>query len=103
MRAVEHGFPFARTTDTCDTTTVPPADAAPRLRDLLNAWDPIGVEGANDDEYDCLIPQLLTRLGQGADAKAISAFLFAELVDHFGLDPSPGSTDDIAERIAALR
>jgi ACT domain-containing protein len=82
---------------------VPLGDAEPRLRDLLNDWDPIGVGGEVHDEYDCLIPKLLTRLDDGADTKAIGAFLRAELVDHFGLIAEPGSTDDIAARIVALR
>ena len=73
------------------------------LRYLLNRWDPIGVYDEEldfpPDEYDCLISPLLTRLSNGDGAAEISEFLWYDLQDHFGLDPSPGGTDDFAAKI----
>ncbi|GAA2540339.1 hypothetical protein [Pseudonocardia hydrocarbonoxydans] len=86
-----------------------PAGSA--VRDVLNAWNPIGVieHGVPADEYDCLIAPLLRRLAAGADAAGIAAFLRAELAGHFGLDPDPLDPDPdplgvdaVATRLAAL-
>lgn len=59
------------------------------LRDLLNAWDPIGVvaDGGPQDEYDCLIAPMLDELAGGAEPAGLAAFLRHELDDHFGLSP----------------
>lgn len=59
------------------------------LRELLNAWDPIGVieHGAPYDEYDCLIAPILDQLERSAEPPELAAFLRIELEDHFGLDP----------------
>lgn len=84
-----------------------PAGSA--VRDVLNAWDPIGVveHGVPDDEYGCLIAPILQRLAAGADAAGIAAFLRSELAGHFGLDPDPLEVDPlevdaVAARLAAL-
>jgi hypothetical protein len=70
------------------------------LRRLLNGWDPIGVaEFAPEDEYDCLIPSLLSKLSAGAGREQISQFLWHELEDHFSLDPTGCDTDGIAGRV----
>lgn len=69
------------------------------LRYLLNAWDPIGVADAVDDEYDCLIGPLLRRLAAGGSQAEISEFLWTELEDHFGLDPGPRDVDKIANQL----
>jgi hypothetical protein len=57
------------------------------LRDLLNAWDPIGVADLVSDEYDCLIDPLLHKLSAGDSQADISQYLQTQLADHFGLDP----------------
>lgn len=79
-----------------------PAPSA--VRDVLNAWDPIGVieHGAPADEYDCLIAPILQRLDGGADATGIAAFLRSELTEHFGLDPGPLDVEAVAARLATL-
>lgn len=70
------------------------------LRLILNEWDPIGVaEFAPDDEYDCLIDPLLSRLRDGAGKAAISTFLWNEVEEHFGLDPRSADTDTMADRL----
>jgi hypothetical protein len=44
-----------------------PVDAQDNLRYLLNEWDPIGVADLVQDEYDCLIGPILSRLTRGAE------------------------------------
>ncbi|MET9607271.1 hypothetical protein ABZZ17_19675 [Streptomyces sp. NPDC006512] len=71
------------------------------LRRLLNAWDPIGVADAVQDEYDCMLAPLLGQLHSGAGPTEIAEFLRHELADHFGLDPSGPRPDAMAARIVA--
>lgn len=69
------------------------------LRCLLNDWNPIGVASQVDDEYDCLINPLLSRLIAGADSSEIGAFLRYELVEHFGLRAEHKKPDHMADRL----
>lgn len=69
------------------------------LRQLLNAWDPIGVADAVQDEYDCMLVPLLQRLRGGADQAEIGEFLRHELEDHFGLTPRPSEPEAMAARV----
>ncbi|WP_338897268.1 hypothetical protein WBG99_17935 [Streptomyces sp. TG1A-60] len=78
-----------------------PVDVHSNLRFLLNEWDPIGVADDVQDEYDCLIAPLLTRLHAGAGRAAIGEFLGSELEDHFGLDPQPQEVDQLADKLVA--
>ena len=72
------------------------------LKHLVWQWDPIGVADiAPDDEYDCLVSPLLSRLAAGAGRSKISEFLWFELEGHFGLDPSPYDVDAMADRLVA--
>jgi hypothetical protein len=70
------------------------------LRNLLNEWDPIGVASAVQDEYDCLIAPILSRLKHGADRAEVSQFLLHELTDHFGLS-HPYDVGGMAGRLTA--
>jgi hypothetical protein len=74
------------------------------LRDLLNGWDPLGVyepeSGAPLDEYDCL-HKVIGTLQRGASEAEISAFLTAELRDHFGIDPEHSRPADFAATLYA--
>ncbi|MFG1791207.1 hypothetical protein [Nocardia sp. NPDC049149] len=75
------------------------------LRYLLNQWDPIGVADLVDDEYECLVGPLLSRLNAGASRSEISKFLWSELDDHFGLNPyhAPDhyGVDPLADQLVA--
>lgn len=71
------------------------------LRLILNEWDPIGVAELVDDEYDCLITPLLSKLLAGAGRTTLSEFLRHEIVDHFGLDPRHIDIDSVADRLVA--
>jgi hypothetical protein len=74
------------------------------LRQLLNDWDFIGVGecSAHDDEYDCLLGPLLSRLTGDAEPDEVAAFLRQEIEDHFGLDPRSIDIDDFAARAVTL-
>lgn len=75
------------------------ADVRDDLRDLLNEWGPIGVAELVQDEYDCMLTPLLTRLQRGADRAELRDFLHDELTDHFGLS-HPYDVDGTAARLA---
>ena len=53
-----------------------PGEIEANLQVLLNQWDPIGLADAVEDEYDCLIWPLLSRLKAGAGRAEISEFLW---------------------------
>jgi hypothetical protein len=69
-----------------------------QLRQLVSEWNPIGVAGLPDDEYDCLVGQLLSRLHTHASASDIEAFLGEEISGHFGI-AVPANTRMFAERV----
>ncbi|MFB7512905.1 hypothetical protein [Streptomyces sp. NPDC056144] len=71
------------------------------LRALLNEWDPIGVADMVHDEYVCLIGPLLSRLHRRASRTEISAFLWHEVTEHFGLAPFRREVDAVADRLVA--
>jgi len=77
------------------------ADLQTQLRHLLNRWDPIGVADLVDDEYDCMLGPVLTRLARGDDAAALGEYLWFEVKDHFGLDPERSRPDVLAEQLVA--
>lgn len=57
------------------------------LRDLVNAWDPVGLiaSGARLDEYDCIVGPVLRRLEEHQSATMIAAYLSTEFNEHFGV------------------
>lgn len=70
------------------------------LKYLVWQWDPIGVADiAPDDEYDCLVSPLLSRLAASADRSQISEFLWHNLEGHFGLDPGSYDVEVMADRL----
>lgn len=75
------------------------------LRTVLNEWDPLGVQGAQDDggpydEYDCMLGPLISMLLQGAERPAVEDYLRQELDEHFGLD-GQGVPREVVDRIMA--
>jgi hypothetical protein len=84
-------------------------DSAERgLRLLLRSWDPIGVFGDEDgvdpwpeDEYDCLIPGILTRLRAGDGEDELRAFLGHEQVTHFGITPRTAVDERFARELVS--
>ena len=71
------------------------------LRYLLNQWDPIGVADLVEDEYDCLLAPLWSRLTHGTSRASLSEYLYFQVQDHFGLDPVRCGTDLFADRLLA--
>ena len=78
-----------------------PGEIEGNLQVLLNEWDPIGVADLVEDEYDCLIWPLLSRLKAGVGRAEISKFLWHELADHFGLPPEHCGVDTVADRLVS--
>lgn len=74
------------------------------LRDLLCAWDPIGVMDDPDwprDEYDCLVAPVLRRLDAGESPESLAAFLETEVRAYFGVEPVTDAARTFAERAEA--
>lgn len=80
---------------------------APRIKEQLTAvgamldeWDPIGA-GSPSGEYECMTGPLVSALRRGDSSAAISAWIEAELRDHFGLEDRPRAAEDFADRLLA--
>ena len=73
------------------------------LREIIWVWDPLGLKGAPDDEYDGLIDRLLGALARGAEhPDDLKALLRRELlrmadVGYSGAAAERESEDDAAE------
>jgi hypothetical protein len=59
-----------------------------QVRELLLAWDPIGVGGTDsaEDEYDLMISPLMHLLHDGADTDALAEWIASQR-DYMGLGP----------------
>lgn len=77
-------------------------EARRQLRELLIAWDPIGVadvpEGA--DEYDCMISPLMHQLHAGTSVAALRCWLIKEVDEHFGMLADADRESRLAARIS---
>lgn len=71
------------------------------LRDLVNAWDPIGLiaAGAPEDEYECLVGPVLRLLEQGVSQEVIGSYVAGECRDHFGAPIAESSAREFAARV----
>jgi len=54
------------------------------LRNIFNEWQPIGFS-TPEDEYDCLVHNLLSVLHAGWEKRDIAARIKKEIEHHFGL------------------
>jgi hypothetical protein len=70
------------------------------LRDLINAWDPIGLiaAGAPADEYDCVVGPTIGLLEQRTSPERIATFLLRNFEDHFGARVQQSDAADFAAR-----
>ncbi len=74
------------------------------LRDLINAWDPIGVlddPAWPRDEYEGLVGPVPRRLEAGDTPAQLAVYLRAEARDRFGLDPDGRPPEAAAARMVA--
>ena len=57
------------------------------LRETVNNWDPVGLIelGAPEDEYECLVGQLMSLLELDTQPTGIADFLNYEIPHHFGV------------------
>lgn len=63
------------------------------LREIVWDWDPMGLVGPPDDEYDFLIHRVLGELVRGADQEVIADAMGDEMNKAFGPAPNPDSGD----------
>lgn len=70
------------------------------LRDLINAWDPIGLieVGCPPDEYECVVGPIMRILEQGAPTVHITEYVLKEFPDHFGVPVPELSAASFATR-----
>jgi hypothetical protein len=72
------------------------------VRRVLLAWDPIGVGGAPEDEYDCLVAHIVSALHQGKTEQDIAAVISSELTDHFGVSAPAEDISRVAAKLKGL-
>lgn len=75
-----------------------------QLRDLICAWDPIGVMDDPEwphDEYDCLVGPVMRILESGAGPNEIAKYLRHEIESHFGLASRYREFDAFAAQLRA--
>lgn len=60
------------------------AEEEAAIRKVISEWGPIGFP-VPDDEYDCLVHQLLSLLHAGGNRDDVAGKIEEELRDHFGL------------------
>jgi hypothetical protein len=69
------------------------------LRGLMWEWDPLELAGAPEDEYDCVVDELLSRLVHGASKNELVRLLVGQR-EHFGASlGSPAELDAFADRV----
>jgi hypothetical protein len=56
------------------------------IRDLVDKWNPIGVEGLPDDEYDCLVEKIDLWMRSGYTENDLAFLIDNELQEHFSLE-----------------
>jgi hypothetical protein len=72
------------------------------VRQVLLAWDPIGVGGTAEDEYDGLVHLIVSAIHQGKTAQDIAAIISSELTDHFGVSALAEDISRVAANLSGL-
>ena len=54
-----------------------------------------------EDEYDCLIPGIISRLRTGKREDELVAFLSHEQITHFGVSPRPAADEQFAREVVS--
>jgi hypothetical protein len=67
------------------------------LRALLKEWDPI--PGSPEDEYDCLVHNLLSHLHRGATREELPKLIDEHSTHHFGTMPSSSEVAVVAAHV----
>jgi hypothetical protein len=69
------------------------------LRALMWEWDPVGLVGAPEDEYDCVVDELMSRLVARSSRDELVRVLEGE-AEHFGVSlGSPTDRTSFADRV----
>lgn len=73
------------------------------IRDvLLTDWDPIGVPGIPDDEYDNYIPAIYGMLAQGRSEQEIADYLSQIEIDWMGFTPVRSHLEAVARKLLLI-
>ena len=73
------------------------------IRDvLLTDWDPIGVPGIPDDEYDNYIPAIYGMLAQGKSEQEIADYLSQIEIDWMGFTPVRSHLEAVARKLLLI-
>ena len=71
---------------------------------MLHQWDPTNIDEEQQHDrgkYDSLIAPILTRLSRGATVASLAEYLWFEVRDHLGIDPTRSRPDLMAEGLIA--
>jgi hypothetical protein len=73
------------------------------IRDVfLKDWDPIGVPGLPEDEYDNYIPAIYGMLLQGKSEQEIIDYLSRIETEYMELTPDPGRIEAVARKLLLI-
>lgn len=78
------------------------ANQKKELNQLLNEWDPIGVDpfkGGPRDDYKCFIDPILLLFSKGVKKEELVNFLNNHLSDDMGLKPKYYKTENFADTL----
>ena len=74
-----------------------------RLREIgWSQWDPIGLGGTPDDEYDSYLLQAAGRLSSGASEEEVTDYLVGIETEYMGLDDGQGARSRAHDVVEAL-
>lgn len=67
------------------------------VRAIFNEWDPIAE--SPEDEYDCLVHELISKLHHGATRDELDRHIQAQFREHFGLPQHAETTRAVADQV----
>lgn len=67
------------------------------IRKILNEWNLIPL--SPEDEYDCLVNQIISELHKGSSEGTIELFIRREIIDHFGIKVEENNIKEVSAKI----
>ena len=69
------------------------------IKELVNKWNLIGVDGLPDDEYDCLTEKIELWMNAGHNKNDLIFLIDNELQEHFSLEIDLADIFEFVERL----
>jgi hypothetical protein len=69
------------------------------IKELVDSWNPIGVDGLPDDEYDCLVGKISLWLEAGHTQNDLIFLIDNDLQEHFSLELDPDEVSEFVEKL----